>query len=216
MAGAVAAGLLLTACGSDSGDDEIAGVDDAAASEAQDEDEPEGDQPDDAAEDEADGDGIDRPDIQVADSLELVFEEPDTGDPVKDAILTDSQWQVKSVFEVLTTHDIENESVSFYTTGESYREDIAALNNIIDQGGSSAGIMKFSGYEVSSLEGDTAFVTYCRDFSEAYNIDFETGEVIGESNLGVLPTRYEVRMQKNDIGVWQANATSNERRSKRC
>ncbi len=215
MAGAVAAGLLLTACGSDSGDDEIAGVDDAAASEAQDE-EPEGDEPDDAAEDEAEGDGIDRPDIQVADSLELVFEEPDTGDPVKDAILTDSQWQVKSVFEVLTTHDIENESVSFYTAGESYREDIAALNNIIDQGISSAGRMKVFNHQVSSVDGDTAFVSYCRDFSESYNIDFATEEATSEADPDAPPTFYEVRVQKNDLGVWQANATSNERGSDRC
>ncbi|NJQ15542.1 hypothetical protein [Streptomyces bohaiensis] len=215
VAAVAAAALALTACGSDDADEEIAGLDqeqaqdDEAADDAPDEDTDADAQPP------ADDD-IDRPDIEVAESLQLVFEEPDTGNPEHDAILTDSQWQIKSVFEVLTTHDLENSSVGFYTAGESYMQDMESLEYIIEEGGTSEGTMRFTGHRVLDVEGDVAFVEYCRDFSEVQDTRFDTGEVEFEANPDALPSYQKVRLQKNDLGVWQTTDTEIEQESAKC
>ncbi|NJQ05254.1 hypothetical protein [Streptomyces lonarensis] len=217
LAAVAASSLLLAACGSGNAGEEIVGLDRGPA------------QHDNAATDapdtEADGDGntdapaeddIDRPDIEVGDSLQLVFEEPDTGNPEHDAILTDSQWQIKSVFEVLTSHDLENSSVSFYTTGESYRQDMESLEYIVEKGGTSEGIMRFTGHRVLDVEGDVAFVEYCRDFSDVRDTRFDTGEVEFEPNPDALPSYQKARLQRNDLGVWQTTDTEIEQESTKC
>ncbi|NJQ05255.1 hypothetical protein [Streptomyces lonarensis] len=210
LATVAAAALLLTACGDDA-DDHSTGPDQSQA------------QNGDAANDAPDSDtvappvdDIDRPDIEVGDSLQLVFEEPDTGSPEHDAILTDSQWQIKSVFEVLTSHDLENSSVSFYTTGESYRQDMEALEFLVSEGRTSAGEMRFYNHRVVSSDGSVAFAEYCRDFSRVVGLHFETGEVRSEATPEAKPTYYEVRMQRNEIGVWQTTDTDIEESSSKC
>ncbi|NJP65476.1 hypothetical protein [Streptomyces spiramenti] len=217
LAAVAAAGLLLSACGSDAADEEIAGVDrgetrdDDAANDEPDTDADDGDETDAPAED-----AVDRPDIQVADSLEMVFEEPDTGDPEHDAILTDSQWQIKSVFEVLTTHDLENSSVGFYTTGESYMQDMEALEFLVSEGRTSEGEMRFYKHRVTESDGSVAFVEYCRDFSQVVGTYFETGETRSEANPDAEATYYKARLQVNDLGVWQTTDTEIEESSSKC
>jgi hypothetical protein len=118
-AGVLGAALLLTAataCSSDSeSDEEIEGAQTGEGQAPSDDAEP--------TESEAtpSDDGIDRPEIRVADSLELIFEGEPTGDPVKDTILGDSEWQIKAVYEVLTTHDAENSSIGFSTQQPALR-----------------------------------------------------------------------------------------------
>jgi hypothetical protein len=73
------------------------------------------DAPEPTEESEPEDEVLERPAIEVGPDLELVFEDRETGDPVMDAVLLDNEWQLKAVFEVLTTHDQENSSVAFYT-----------------------------------------------------------------------------------------------------
>lgn len=218
LATVAAAALLLSACGSDGADEEIAGAD---RGETQDDDAA-NDAPDSGTDAEADAadaegeDAIDRPEIEVADSLEMVFEKPIDLEPLHEQILFDNEQQIRAVFEVLTTHDTENSSVGFYTTGDALANDLGVLERVIERGRASGGVMKFFARDVTSVDGDVAFATYCRDFSEVYSIDFATGEVAEEANADAAPTFYEIRLQKSDIGVWQTTDTSAEGASDKC
>ncbi|GAB3121892.1 hypothetical protein GCM10027160_39940 [Streptomyces calidiresistens] len=216
VAGLVAASLLVTACSSDAdgGDDGAAAPIEGAdgAGEASGEPEPEEPTGDPTPED----DGIDRPEIRVADDLELIFEEPGTDDPVERAIILDSQRQFEAVFAQMTTQDVENSAVGFYTAGNALLEDGEALAEIMAENGSSAGVMRFYNYEVKNLEENSAVVEYCRDFSEVYDTDFETGEVVEEADPTATPTHYVTRVEINGIGVWQTHEKFAEAGDVKC
>jgi hypothetical protein len=214
--GVLSAALLLTAvtaCSSDSeSDEEIEGAQ-TGGEETPAEDDAETPEPDPVPTD----DGIERPEINVADDLEMVFEDESTGDPVEDAILRDSEWQVKAVYEVLTTHNWEDSSISFYTQRDALVREMDLVESVLDEGHASAGVMRYFNREVTTLEGqDAAIVTYCRDFSEVYTTDFETGEVIEEADSDAQPTLYTTRVEQNNAGVWQTVSKESERESPEC
>ncbi|NJQ05256.1 hypothetical protein [Streptomyces lonarensis] len=210
LAAVAAAALLLTACGDDA-DDHSTGPDQSQAQN--------GDAANDTPDSDTDAEGedaIDRPEIEVADSLEMVFEKPSDLEPLHEQILFDNEQQIRAVFEVLTTHDTENSSVGFYTTGNALANDLGVLERVIERGRASGGVMKFFARDVTSVDGDIAFAKYCRDFSEVYSIDFATGEVAEEADANAAPTFYEIRLEKNGIGVWQTTDTSAEGASDKC
>lgn len=216
MAAVATVGLLLTACGSDDAERPAGlGYDQSQN------DEPANDEPGKATDTEVGNeppaqDSLDRPEIVVADTLEMVFEDPTDAEPVQQQILFDNEQQIRAVFEVLTTHDRENSSVGFYTTGEALANDLGVLDKVIERGRTSGGVMKFFHREVTAVDGDVAFAEYCRDFSEVHSIDFATGDVVEEADTDAPPTFYEIRLERNDEGVWQTTDTSAEGASYRC
>jgi hypothetical protein len=215
---AAVAGLLLTACSGDgTSDDEIPGADGANQSPPPDaESEPEDEAPQET--EEPGDDGVDRPDIQVADFLEMVFEERETGDPVKDTILLDNEWYLMAVHEVLTTHNTEESSIAFYAEGQAILDDIGLVEWFMDEGITSAGTMRYFNREVRLVESDSdaALVSFCRDFTQVATWDFETHDVTSAADPSALPTHYETYVEKNDLGVWMAQDTTVERESDKC
>ncbi|MQS07682.1 hypothetical protein [Streptomyces alkaliphilus] len=215
VAGMVAASLLLTACSSDGEGDEgaaapIEGAD--GAGEATSEPEPEETVEDPTPED----DDIDRPEIRVADDLEMVFEQPDTDDPVERAVILDSQRQFEAVFAQMTTQDIENSAVSFYTAGDALLHDMEALGSIADRGRSSGGVMRFYQYEAEMLDDESALVYFCRDFTGVHSVDFDSREMVEEADSSALPTHYVARLELNEGGIWQTHEKESEVDSEKC
>ncbi|MCE7080936.1 hypothetical protein [Streptomyces sp. ST2-7A] len=217
VAGMVAAGLLLTACSSDGegGDGAAAPIEGAdGAGEATQEPEPE---PEETEENSTPGDdGIDRPEIRVADELELVFEEPETEDPVERAIILDSQRQFEAVFAQMTTQDVENSAVGFYTAGNALLDDLEALGRIADRGRSSGGVMRFYQYDAEVLDEESALVSFCREFTRVHAVDFDSRETVEEADPGALPTHYVARLELNEGGVWQTHEKESEVDSEKC
>ncbi|GAB3129049.1 hypothetical protein GCM10027160_55010 [Streptomyces calidiresistens] len=216
VAGLVAASLLVTACSSDAdgGDDGAAAPIEGAdgAGEASGEPEPEEPTGDPTPED----DGIDRPEIRVADDLEMVFEEPETDDPVEKGALLDNEWQIRALYEVITTHDSENSSLSFYTDGDALLQDLDLIQRAIDQGISSAGRMRYFNRVAEVTDGDAALISYCRDFTEVYTKKLATGEVVQEADPDALPTHYTSRLELGDNGVWKTVDMSFDLESPEC
>lgn len=163
------------------------------------------------------GDGIERPDIEVADTLELAFEAVDnTTDPVERAVLDDNEWQIKSVYEVLTTHDTENSSIGFYTRGAALVDAIEMIEAEMEDGRTFTGTMEFFDREVTSVNGDAALVSYCRDITGVSPMDFETGEVWTTPDVEIPPAHYISRLERNDFGVWQTVSTEIEEEAPQC
>ncbi|WP_165985736.1 hypothetical protein [Streptomyces sp. YIM 98790] len=207
--------LLLGGCSGDGngGDDEIAADSDNGRSES-----PQPDETEEPAESPAPAeDTVERPDIQVADFLTLEFEEAETGDPVADAVLADTQGQIEATYEVLTTHDQENSSIGFYNKGQALIGEMDFIESAIDQNATSGGVMRFYRWDVELAEGGaSATVSYCRDFTEVYDMDIDTREIIQEADPDALPTRYLTRVEKNGSGVWQTVELQPERKSEQC
>ncbi|GAB3112390.1 hypothetical protein GCM10027160_14430 [Streptomyces calidiresistens] len=216
VAGLVAASLLVTACSSDAdgGDDGAAAPIEGAGGAGETGEDPTPEEP--AGDPTPEDDGIDRPEIRVADDLEMVFEEPETDDPVERAIILDSQRQLEAVYEVVTNHEPENESISFYTQGNALLREMGLIDIFLEERSASAGRMFYFDWGVEILDRESALVTFCRDYSEIYTKDFATGEVIEEADGEALPTRYVNRVELGDNGVWQTHEKEAEVDSPRC
>jgi hypothetical protein len=202
--------LLMTGCSSGGeGDGQINGAD--GGKEQTKEPENEEQETPDPADDETE-----RPDIKVPDDLELIFEDRETGDPVKDAILLDNEWQIKSVYEVISTHDLAESSVSFYTQGQALIDTMGMLERIVERGATGTGVIRFYKGEVDLQDDGAAVVTYCRDFSGSITNDFATREVIEEADGDAKPEQYVARLEESDLGVWQTVDESVEPEAKDC
>ncbi len=108
---AAASALLLTACGGggdDGSDDEIEGLEENTDAGGEESEEPSPS----ATED----DGIDRPEIELPDDVNNVFEEVDTDDPVELAVLADHERRVNSIDEAITSGDMNRPALGFYST----------------------------------------------------------------------------------------------------
>ncbi|GAB3123683.1 lipoprotein [Streptomyces calidiresistens] len=209
VAGVAGAALLMTGCSSsDAGEenDPIAGTETAPA------------EPTEEADDEANGgdeagsepeDSIERPEIDLGDDFENVYEGEETGDPVKDAILRDSRGFVDAVDEGIIHHETDRPAVRFYIKGDALDQTVQLISTIIDRGNSSIGTTRYFNREVTVFEdGSSAAVLFCRDFSGVATIDFETREVTKQADADAKPALYASRVELNELGVWQTSEYS--------
>ncbi|MCK1812808.1 hypothetical protein MTQ13_00685 [Streptomyces sp. XM4011] len=198
IAASAATALLLTACGgSDSGggSDDIPGVDETT-------DEPA------APEDDADEEPVDegregRPEIDLGSDYENIYEDEFTGDPVVDEILLDNQGFNDAVDEAIITFDNERPALRYYIADQALYDTLNLLDNIYESGNTSGGASRYFNRSVTLREEGVATIGFCRDFSQVYDVDFETGEITKDADTDAKPSRYVARMQKNDDGVWQ-------------
>ncbi|MCE7082158.1 hypothetical protein [Streptomyces sp. ST2-7A] len=217
VAGVAGAALLLTGCSSsDTGEenDPIAGAETAPAEPVEEEADDEANGGDEAAEEPEDS--IERPEIDLGDDLENVYEDKETGDPVKDAILRDSQGFQDAVAEGLVHHETNRPAMTFYLTGEALANSVQLVQSAIDQGLSSTGTSMYFGYEVTMYDDSSAGVLFCRDFRDVATIDAETGEVVEEANASAKASQYVTRVELNDGGVWQTTEYHFYREAEEC
>ncbi|AKG43080.1 lipoprotein [Streptomyces xiamenensis] len=198
IAASAATALLLTACGgSDNGDasNDIPGVDETTEEPGGPEDEPE----DPPADEGREG----RPDIDLGGNYENVYADEFTGDPAIDEILLDNQGFQDAVAEAIVSYDNERPSLRYYVADQALYSTLDLLENVYQTGNSSAGVATYFNRNVTLREEGIATISFCRDFSDIYTIDFETGETVEEAEPGSPASRYVARMQQNDEGVWQ-------------
>ncbi|WP_103504829.1 MULTISPECIES: hypothetical protein [unclassified Streptomyces] len=214
VAAVLATGLLATACGGsdDSTDDSLPGVD-TGASEPADPTEDESDDGDtEPAEDEAPEDGIDRPEINLPDEVDNVFEVVDTDDPVELAVLADQERSINAVDEAITTGDTEVPSLPFYLADTALFGSMDYIVGMHEDGLSFAGTSYYYNRTLEMQSDTAAVTTYCRDASESYLIDLESGEREPESGT----TYFTARQQVNDDGVWQTVTLTADREDELC
>ncbi|MEO3755965.1 hypothetical protein [Streptomyces sp. B6B3] len=196
---AAASALLLSACGGgdDGAEDEIEGVEENTDAGGEESAEPSPS----ASED----DGIDRPEIELPDDVNNVFEEVDTDDPVELAVLADHERRIESLDEALTSGDMNRPALGFYSTGQALESAVDWIEPAVTNGYSWKGTVRYYDREVSVSNATEATVNYCVDETDIEGIYRETGEPRDEGGdedaTGHL--FYNTRLEKNDQGVWQ-------------
>ncbi|NJQ08730.1 hypothetical protein HCN56_24960 [Streptomyces lonarensis] len=214
IAAVLATGLLATACGGsdDSSDDPLPGAD-TGSSASPDPTEGEGDEADDeTGEDELPEDGIDRPEINLPDDVNNVFEKVDTDDPVELAVLADQEHAINAVDEAITSGDTKVPSLPFYQADMALLESVELIVGMHDDGLSFGGTTHYY-KRTLEMQSDTAAVTtYCMDTAESYLIDLETGEQEADSGINYFTSRQEL----NEEGVWQTVTLTSADGGDRC
>lgn len=207
-AGAVAAALLLGACGSDGGGSkgEIKGAGDGgkAAKSAT------------PRESSAPSPGAEPPsEIKLAKDAKNVFEDAKTGDPKKDAVLADNQRRINAIDRVITTGK-DPDLVKKYAKGKSL---LAADKYILEANRdrqSWAGVTRYYDQKVEMVSDTVAQISFCIDESKAKNKVLKTGKLEPNDGgaLNYIFTR--LRMERNTDGVWQATSGSETAKAKKC
>lgn len=197
-ASVTAVALLLTACGNsdEASDDGIAGADEHRDTIPEDETA----EPDDNATDAPDG--IDRPSIELPDDLTLVFENAETGDPVQDAILADSQRQQEAEMEAVTSGESDRPALGFYTSGDALLTTLQILSSFQEENKTTTGTIRYFNWNVEMQEDDAAAVLYCYDETDSETRDRDSKE-IDETAGSTDSILFVDRLELSEDGVWQ-------------
>ncbi|WP_103504363.1 MULTISPECIES: hypothetical protein [unclassified Streptomyces] len=203
LSAVVCAALVLGACGAgddgtDTADDTPPGVDQSEPADDTDGDADEQDEPE--PEDEEDDD---RPEIDLGNDFENIYEDDATGDDVKDAILRDSRGYFDAVDAAIIHQNVEHPALSYYITGDAFTRTIDVLDRVIDGNRVPTGSARIFNREVTTFDSESAAVSFCRDFSAVANVDKDTGEVGSPMDEDAKATHYTTRLELSDQGVWQ-------------
>lgn len=205
---ATSAALLLTACGG--GDDKSSANDKIAGADT-------GDTKTSASPSATASGNVERPAIKLPKDMKNIFEGGKTGDPVKDAILYDSQERINSLDEAIDTRSLERPSFGFYSTGEAARSAAVWVQGFLDDGITWTGTVRYYDRKVTLQGENKAVLSYCSDESKAYNKNLKTGETSGEVDNPVDSlVFYTTRLKKNDKGVWQTTDVYSKRGASQC
>ncbi|WP_407560209.1 hypothetical protein [Streptomyces sp. 184] len=202
-AAAVAAlSLLLTACGGSDDDtkseDKINGADSAKPSPS----------PSESA--------AERPEIELPDDAKNVFEDWETGDPKKDAVLADSAESVNAVDDAIFRGVKESDALSFYNSGTALADSVDYIERWVDDKDTWVGTARYRDQKVSFNDDGSAVVIYCIDQSNAFIKDGRTGKVDKSSSSNDAYALTSTRLVENDKGVWQTVEVEAKRGAAEC
>ncbi|MGA4859618.1 hypothetical protein ACPCAB_23540 [Streptomyces koyangensis] len=200
------AALLLTACGGgDSGseeNDKVAGVDRGAEKSAS----PSAPAPASA----------DRPKIDVPSDVTYAFEWKKTGDPDKDAVLSDAEQRIRAVDMAIAEQDALHEAYTFYSEGTAAAGSQKYIQEFIDHKARTTGLTRFYGETVTVDDDGTASLVYCEDQSKATNKYLKTGKTDATSATKNSYVLYAGTLRKNKDGVWVTERLDSTRGSAKC
>ncbi|MCX4666882.1 hypothetical protein OG453_09405 [Streptomyces sp. NBC_01381] len=162
------------------------------------------------------GDGIDRPEIRLPKGVENTFEGGETGDVKKDAVLADNQRVINSIDEAITVDAKKHPALEFYSAGDALVSAATYVQSFYDAGVSWVGLTRYYDQQVTFLKGGAAAVTYCGDETKAYSANRKTGAVKKTPGDSDDYISYNVRMEKNTDGVWQATSVTSEEGAQKC
>lgn len=208
VATAATASLFLTACGGSGGDsegnDKIAGADVAETATS----------PSPSA---SPAKSADRPEVTFPADFEEVFEGWETGDAVKDALLADVQGAQEANDYAIVQGNAGEASLSFYYRGNALATTSKWVQStFVDKGLTMTGKIRYFDPRVSLADSTSGSVRFCSDESEGFSKVRKTGKVNKTPVNDDSFVLYNVKVEKNDQGVWQTTDGLSDRGNEVC
>jgi len=147
---------------------------------------------------------INRPTFTFPPDMKYVFEGGSTGDSVKDQILSDNEQRIKSLDYAVITDDIKSPGLLFYSYGDALTSGYYWVKQELDGGYTLTGTSRYYDRNVVSVDGNSAIISYCLDQSQEFGKVRKTGQVLKTPTTPKSFDLFNVNMQKNTAGVWQA------------
>ncbi|MCM1973657.1 hypothetical protein [Streptomyces sp. G1] len=157
-----------------------------------------------------------RPKITFPSDAKNVFEDQNTGDRTKDAVLADSALAVNAVDEAIFEGTTDTKALGFYNTGKALESSITFVRQYIDGGDTWTGVTRYYDYKVTLSGADKAHVTYCADESKSYIKNRKTGRVEKSPATADSYVQYNTSLARNDQGVWQTTSITSNGRAEAC
>ncbi|MFB6554476.1 hypothetical protein [Streptomyces sp. NPDC056405] len=204
---AATAALLLTACGSGEGEssdtDKIAGADtgDSSAS---------------VSPSPSPSVDVNRPDLSLPADVKEVFEDWNTGDAAKDAVLADAGRSMTAVTRAITEGDTKSPALSFYYEGEALAGAAKWVQTFVDHDATITGTTRYYAPTVDLSGKTTAAVTLCADESKAFNKFRKTKKVDRSAPSDNSYVYYVSRLEQNSKGIWVTSKVISKRGNEKC
>ncbi|MFE0875639.1 hypothetical protein ACFW4X_12260 [Streptomyces smyrnaeus] len=206
-AAALAASLLLGACGGDGdSDDKIDGAKDGSKAATK--------SP--SPSKSSDTGGRKAPDeIKLAKDAKNVFEDTETGDPKKDEVLADNQARINLVDRIITTGK-DADQLKLYADGQAFISATKYIKAYSDDHYSWAGVTRYYNQQVEFLSSSTAQVSYCVDDSKANDKNLKTGKLDHYESGDKRDTLETSRLRRSKSGIWQSYSSQTKRGAEEC
>ncbi|MEU1017747.1 hypothetical protein [Streptomyces sp. NPDC005898] len=202
---AASAALLLSACGGsddNKSNDKIAGADTGSKKPA-------------SPSSSATADGVDRPEIKLPKDDKLLFEESD--DAKEASVLNDNREFIRATDDAIIRGDPKSSALRFYAKSDALKVSVDWVQQFVDAGQTVSGTVRYYNREVTFLKDGTAGLTYCGDETKAYNKDRKTGKRSdGVSSSSDAYVFYNLHLEKDSKGVWQAEQMMSKRGAQQC
>ncbi|MGW6703696.1 hypothetical protein ACWGDE_02205 [Streptomyces sp. NPDC054956] len=204
VAATATAALLLTACGGGDtkANDKITGTESSA--------------PPSASPSASPSQAANRPKITLPDDVKNVYEGWTTGDPVKDAILSDVTNRANATDAAIANNDAESAAIPFYYQREALIGASTWIAKFKKDDLTVTGTTRFYNPKIQMFSDTAAGVVYCTDEGQAFAKERKTGKVLTTPVTKDSYVTYNVRMDKNQQGIWQTTQMDSKRGDKTC
>jgi hypothetical protein len=182
-----AAGVLLTACGGGTSKtpDKIAGASSGSPTQA------------------SSSPSAGAPKFDLPPDVQVVINDPKTGDSTKDKALQDLEYSIKARLEGYIKGDGETANMLRYFTtpaGPYWAQDIS---NVRKQGLTLTGRYSYYDFSLKLFNDKSASAEYCEDQRQAFGKVIKTGQVQRTQPSMQDFRQYVVAMKLDDKGDWQ-------------
>jgi hypothetical protein len=150
------------------------------------------------------GDGVKRPVIRLPKHLKLIFEDMETGDAKKDALLRDARERNRATMAAVAVGEPRLRAVSFYNTGQAEVDTVAWISRFADRGDVLTGSFRYYNHRVTLNDDGSGSVAYCIDETGAAAKNLKTRKVTEDSKGKSAYVLQNERFQRTEQGVWQA------------
>ncbi|MGY5058072.1 hypothetical protein ACWDFR_29020 [Streptomyces sp. 900105755] len=160
--------------------------------------------------------GTDRPRVTLPSDLTYSFDWPGTGDAAKDAVLADSEQNIKAVDLAIANQDPLDKAYRFYFEGEAAAQIQRYVQAYVTAKARTTGHYRYYDPVVNVSAPDEASLVYCEDQGNAYDFYLETKKVDRTAVTRNSYVLYSTQLHKSDKGVWVAEKLSSQRGSAKC
>lgn len=145
-----------------------------------------------------------QPFATLPDDMVNSFEDTDTGDETKNAILADVVRGIEALDVAIAESDPGHEAVDFYHVGEGNVSAETYLRGLSENTLSWGGEVTYYAFEVDNEErrSKEPIVSYCIDLTALQDKDLETGKLLPKSPDGPRFFSEQVVTHQNDEGIW--------------
>ncbi|MFI1756679.1 hypothetical protein [Streptomyces sp. NPDC020571] len=157
-----------------------------------------------------------RPNVELPPDLKLTFEDAETGDPVKDAVLADNAERMRAVDAAIAGTDPEGKVLGFYNTGKALEAAVSWVGQFEKANATVTGQVRFFDRDVTLKGTTSAVLTFCADESKGFSKNKKTGEVAKTPVTKNSYVQYNTRLDKGVNGVWQTSQIISTRGAAQC
>jgi hypothetical protein len=161
-------------------------------------------------------DSTERPDVTLPSDLEESFEGWQTGDATKDSVLADVRGAQTANDYAITQGSTTVPVLSFYFQGDALTTTAKWVQSFIDKGLTITGKIRYFDPQVTLSGNASGSVQYCSDESKAFSEVRKTKKVNKTAVNDDSYVLYNVKVEKNNQGVWQTTNGLSDRGNKAC